>query len=119
MFLKVNSEEFFPHNIFLKIFNIYFKIMSTVKLRHIIRKIISENSQEMTLPFDEEIKNKLNNLFLSTSSERIINPEQRTEQLMQIHSKWLEIAKKNYSADEIAQKLYTYARNLNKPVQEQ
>jgi hypothetical protein len=61
---------------------------------------------QKSIAFDEEIKNELRNVYRNTSYTKTGILDQRIEQLMSIHAKWLEIAKKTYSAREIAEKLF-------------
>lgn len=75
-----------------------------------------DESIEMSIPFDEQIKNELKNLysehwkFKKYGNEYI---DQRIDKLLNLHAKWLEMAKHSYSAEIIAQKLFQYEKKLN------
>ena len=77
---------------------------------------LNENTDNLTLSFDDDIKNELKNLLSNTKFGKYGILDQRVVQLMNIHAKWLEMAKKKYSAEEIAEKLFTYQKNLNNPI---
>lgn len=61
---------------------------------------------QKNIAFDEEIKYELRNVYRNTSYAKTGILDQRIEQLMTIHAKWLGMAKKMYSAKEIAEKLF-------------
>jgi hypothetical protein len=65
---------------------------------------IDENNN-LSFGFDDDIKQNLRKLGLD---------DQRVEQLIDLHTKWLEMVRDKYSAEDIAQKLFTYNQNLNK-----
>ena len=110
--------------------------MSENKIRQFIRNVITEGldsedkwwlekapetSELNKMPFDEEIKSELIRMFKESSDPDMkgVNPEERAQQLMEIHKKWLEIVKTKYDAKTIASKLYMYQITLNKRPQEQ
>ncbi|MFA5207139.1 MAG: hypothetical protein WC428_00415 [Candidatus Paceibacterota bacterium] len=67
-----------------------------------------------TIPFDNSIKDELKKIFSGSNYDKAGILDQRIEQLLDMHGKWLEMAKKQYGAEEIAQKLFAYDKNLNK-----
>jgi hypothetical protein len=80
---------------------------------HMITKF-NDFMNESTLPFNDYIHKELSLLFRGSIYDKTNSIDNRIEQLISMHSKWLEIAKKHYSAEEIAKKLYQYDKNLNK-----
>ena len=76
-----------------------------------------DEATDLSLGFDDEIKQELKKLFANTKfgkPEYVDFINQRIEQLLDLHAKWLVRAKELYGAEEIAQKLFTYDQNLNK-----
>lgn len=71
-----------------------------------------KSMSEGTLPFDEEIKNYLKKLYSGTTYDKTGKIDDRIEQLFDIHKNWLDIAKRTYSSEEIANKLFKYEKNL-------
>jgi hypothetical protein len=70
---------------------------------------------ENYIAFDEEIERELEKLFDTYGAPfNIPTAADRVEQLMNIHSKWLDVARKNYDAEEIAKMLFKYELNLRK-----
>lgn len=63
---------------------------------------------------DEEIKDALHILYKNSVYATVNKVDDRIEQLFKIHATWLDKAKKYFSADDIAKKLYTYEKNLNR-----
>jgi hypothetical protein len=62
---------------------------------------------ENKLAFDEEIRYELKRYLINE-----INPNERVEQLMNIHKNFIDNVKDKLSANEIAKKLYLYNKNL-------
>ena len=71
------------------------------KLRKVIRKIILEDSSSATVPFNDEIKNEMRKIYAGSDFEKTGILEQRIEQLLNIHAKWLELAKQHYNAHQV------------------
>lgn len=71
---------------------------------------------ESTLPFDDQIKSNLRNLYQNSTYGKAGQPyiDNRIDQLFDIQAKWLSMAKQQYNADEIARTLFKYEQNLNK-----
>jgi len=63
------------------------------------------NENQKRMAFDEEIKYELRNVYRNTSYAKTGILDQRIEQMMTIHAKWIEMTKKIYSARDIAEKL--------------
>jgi hypothetical protein len=84
------------------------------KFNDFLNEEILGSDNQSKLPIDEEIVNELRKLYRGTVTERTGLVEQRIEQLLNIHSKWLEMARQHYNANEIAEKLFQYDINLNK-----
>lgn len=74
----------------------------------------SLDENELSLPFDDGIKMALKKVFSGSKYDKTGILDQRIEQLLGMHAKWLERARELYSAEEIAQKLFAYDQNLNK-----
>ena len=68
-------------------------------------KLKKFNENENKIPFDDDIKIELRKLYKNTITYKSNIVEERIEQLMNLHSKWLNIAKQHYSAEDIAKKL--------------
>jgi hypothetical protein len=68
--------------------------------------------KQKSIAFDEEIKYELRNIYRNTSYAKTGILDQRIEQLMTIHAKWIEMAKKIYSARDIAEKLFKSETSL-------
>ena len=73
-------------------------------------------NQQLSLPSDDEIKMALRNhyaksIYGKAGAEYV---ENRINQLLTTQSKWLEMAKQQYNAQEIADVLFKYDSNLNK-----
>lgn len=79
-----------------------------------VDKTINENSNinESTIPFEDEITIELKKLYKGTIVDKTDSIDKRVDQLLSLHSKWLEIAKKHYNAEEIAKKLFKYDKDL-------
>ncbi len=65
-----------------------------------------------TIPFDEDIRKELKQLFKGSVYDKTGTIDTRIEQLFGIHKKWLYNAKKLYNANDIAKKLYHYDSHL-------
>jgi hypothetical protein len=78
----------------------------------ILNTILGSNNLTTKLPFDEEIKRELRKLYSGSIYDKIGKIDDRIDQLFNIHNKWLDMAKKRYSANEIADKLFKYEKNL-------
>lgn len=65
------------------------------------------------LAFEDEIKFKLKKYLKNSIHSKTNSLDERIEQLMNIHKKYIEMHKNILSADEIAEKLYIYDKNLN------
>jgi hypothetical protein len=77
-----------------------------------IKKFNEYNETEQLLAFDDQIKDELRNLLKNTNYQKGGIVDQRIEQLFNIHKKWLDMAKRTYSADVIAKKFYDMDKNL-------
>lgn len=71
-------------------------------------KFINENS----IAFDDDIKNELRKLYKGSVYDKTNGIDDRIEILFRIHKPWLNMVKKQYSAERIAKDLYTYEKNL-------
>jgi|694.fasta_scaffold31353_11 hypothetical protein len=78
----------------------------------ILNTILGSNNLTTKLPFDEEIKRELRKLYSGSIYDKIGKIDDRIDQLFNIHNKWLDMAKKRYSANEIADKLFKYEKSL-------
>ena len=78
----------------------------------IIDAILGDNIPTNKLPFEEEIKRELRKLYSGSIYDKVGKIDDRIDQLFNIHNKWLNTAKKTYSAEEIADKLFKYEKNL-------
>lgn len=67
---------------------------------------------ESKLAFDDEIKDELRKLYKNTMFDKSNTINDRIEDLIQLHSKWLGMARDKYSAEEIAKKLFKYDKDL-------
>lgn len=65
-----------------------------------------ETTQKIS--FDFEIKEELKKCYTGSDFEKTGIVDGRIEQLLTIHNAWLAMAKRIYSADVIAKKLYIY-----------
>jgi hypothetical protein len=72
-----------------------------------------DESFDLTMPFDENIKKILKDLLRGSVYEKTGGLDQRIDTLLKINGVWLEKAKQLYSAEEIAKKLIKYEENLN------
>lgn len=75
-------------------------------------KLKKFNESENKIPFDDDIKMELRKLYKNTIIDKTNMMEERIEQLLNLHSKWLNIAKHHYSAEVIAEKLFKYDKDL-------
>lgn len=66
------------------------------------------------MSFEEELKRKLRILYKGTSYDTAGIIEQRIEQLLSIHKKWLDSVKQRMSSQIIADTLFNYEKKLNK-----
>jgi len=73
------------------------------------KNFLNENS---TIAFDDEIKIELSKLLSNTKWIKTNSVEYRTNQLIDLHKKWIEIVKDKLSAEEIAKSLYKYDKNM-------
>ena len=71
-----------------------------------------EYKNESKIPFDDDIIDELKKLYKNSKMDKTGMTDERINQLMHLHSKWLEIAKKHYNAKEIACKLIKYDKDL-------
>ena len=74
---------------------------------------VVESINESTIPFDDDISNELRKLYKNTITEKTGAVEERIKSLLNLHSKWLETARKHYSAEDIANKLFKYDRDIH------
>ncbi len=79
---------------------------------HIITKF-NNFINESALPFNDDIHKELTLLFRGSVYDKTNGIDDRIRQLIRLHSNWLETAKKYYTAEEIAKKLYQYDKNIN------
>lgn len=75
-------------------------------------KLKKFNENENKIPFDDDIKMELRKLYKNTIIDKANMIEERIDQLMNLHLKWLNIAKQHYSAEDIAKKLFKYDKDL-------
>lgn len=68
--------------------------------------------KDILLAFDNEIKSELKILFKDSVYDKTGILDARVQQIIEINSEWLNIAKRTYSANVIAEKLFTYDKNL-------
>lgn len=68
--------------------------------------------ENIHIPFDDDIRKELTLLFKGSVYDKTNSIDQRIDQLFKIHGLWLFNAKKLYSAEEIAKKLYHYDKHL-------
>lgn len=67
---------------------------------------------ENKLAFDDDIKDELRKLYKNTSFEKTNLVEDRIKDLIGLHSKWLDMSRDKYSAEDIAKKLFKYDKDL-------
>lgn len=72
-----------------------------------------DESFDLTLPFDDKIKEILRNLLRGSKYAKTGILDQRIDQLLTLNAVWLKRAQQMYSAEEIAKKLIKYEENLN------
>jgi hypothetical protein len=72
-----------------------------------------DESFDLTIPFDDKIKEILRNLLRGSTYDKTDILDQRIDQLLAVNAVWLEKAKQMYGAEEIAKKLIKYEENLN------
>ncbi len=73
-----------------------------------------EVSKLPQIAYDEAIKDVLRILYKGSIYDTVNKVDERIDQLFSIHAVWLDKAKKHFSAMEIAKKLFTYEKNLNR-----
>ena len=66
------------------------------------------------MSFEDEIKRKLKLFFKGTDYDKTGIIDQLIDQLLTMRKKWLETAKKTMSSQDVADKLFTYNKNLRK-----
>jgi hypothetical protein len=72
-----------------------------------------KNNISNKLPFDEEIKRNLRDLYSNSVYDKSGKVDMRVNQLFDIHKTWLGKVRDKYSAKQIADKLFIYEKNLN------
>jgi hypothetical protein len=73
---------------------------------------IKEN--QLTIATDEEIISELRNLLKGSKYDKGGIIEQRADQLVKIQAPWIKLVRDKLSAEEIASKLITYEKNLER-----
>jgi hypothetical protein len=71
----------------------------------------SINEDVSKIPFDDDIKISLKKLYKGSVYDKTGRVDDRIDTLLNIHKTWLNVAKKLYSADEIADKLFKSEKN--------
>jgi len=72
----------------------------------------------LKIAFDEEIKHELKQYLKNTIWNKVDNIDNRADQLISLHSKFINNVRDKMSADEIAKRLFEYEKNILKNVKE-
>jgi hypothetical protein len=72
------------------------------------------NDDNIKIAYDENIIEELKKLYKGTNFDKIGIVEDRINNLLSLHTKWLDKARIHYGAKKIAEILFKYETNLNK-----
>ena len=71
-----------------------------------------ENKNTVKIGFDDEIKNELKRYLQNTVWNKVGGIDNRVDQLMKLHSKFISFVRNKMSDDEIDKRLFQYEKNI-------